>query len=414
MTSLPKLDLDFTRAQFPAFQEADLAGWVHMENAGGSYAAAQSIDSLTDYYTKTKIQPYGLAGPTAAAGDAMDRSRNRWAEALNVTPDEVIFGPSTSQNVYVLAQAFGAMLSPGDEIIVTEQDHEANSGAWRRMAEERGLILRDWKVSPATGCLDPALFDTLLSSRTRLVCFPHCSNIAGERNPVAALCAKAKAVGAWTVVDGVSWAPHEIIDVEALGPDIYMFSLYKVYGVHQGLMTVRRPLLDRLPNQSHFFNGDYASKKLVPAGPDHAQVAASGGILDYVEALAEHHGLTENDLAGRTRAISAMWRAYEIEIAAPLVAFLAEHPRARLIGPHACDINRAPTIAFLPDKMAPAALEQALADRGFVVGASHFYAYRLIEALGIEPDTGVVRVSLTHYSREQDVTALITALDDLL
>ncbi len=414
MPTLPPLDLDFTRSQFPAFSDPALEGWAHFENAGGSYAAAQSIKALTEFYTKTKVQPYGQAGPTAAAGNAMDDARARWAEAMNVTPDEVVFGPSTSQNTYVMAQAFGTMLGAGDEVIVTQQDHEANSGAWRRMAEERGFTLRDWKADPVTGQLDPADFDALLSARTRLVCFPHCSNIAGEENPVAALTAKAKAAGAYSVVDGVSWAPHEIADVEALGADVYMFSLYKVYGVHQGIMAVRRPLLERLPNQNHFFNSDYLSKKLSPAGPDHAQVAASAGTLDYIEALAEHHGVKANDLGGRTRAVSAMWRTQEIAIASPLLTFLANHPRVRLIGPKTCGARRAPTVAFLPEKMSPQALEKALADRGFIVGASDFYAYRLIEALGIDPATGVVRASMTHYSSEAEVAALIGALEDLL
>jgi len=410
----PTLDIDFARSQFPAFSEPELANWVHLENAGGSFPAEQTIDALTGFYRKTKIQPYGQAGPTAAGGAAMDSARDRWAKALNVEPDEVTFGPSTSQNTYVLAQAFGAMLQAGDEVIVTQQDHEANSGAWRRMAEERGFTLRDWKVDPVTGRLDPADFDALLSERTRLVCLPHCSNIAGEANPVSEITAKARSVGAASVVDGVSWAPHEIPDVAALGADIYMFSLYKVYGVHQGLMTVRRALLDRLPNQSHFFNGKYPSKKLAPAGPDHAQVAASSGILDYIDALAEHHGIAANDPGERVRAVNALWRAQEIAVAAPLLAYLAAHPRVRLLGPDTCDENRAPTIAFLPEKMSPQALEASLAERGFIVGASDFYAYRLIEACGIDPESGVVRASMTHYTRGQDVTAFIEALDDLL
>ncbi len=414
MLTLPALDLQFARTQFPAFSEPDLANWLHFENAGGSYAAGQTVEALTRFYTKMKVQPYGIAGPTAAAGDAMDRSRNRWAEALNVTPDEVQFGPSTSQNVYVLAQAFGAILEAGDEVIVTEQDHEANSGAWRRMAEACGAVLRDWKVDPVTGCLDPADFDALLSDKTKLVCFPHCSNIAAERNPVAVLCAKAHAVGAYAVVDGVSWAPHEICDVDALGADVYMFSLYKVYGVHQGLMTVRKPLLERLPNQGHFFNAGYPNKRLVPAGPDHAQIGASGGTLDYIDALAEHHGIAANDLGSRTRAISAMWRTKEIAVAEPLLNFLNGHPRVRLIGPVKSTANRAPTIAFLPEKLSPQAMEQALAERGIIAGASHFYAYRLIAALGIDAETGVLRVSMTHYTSGHDVSALIEALEELL
>ncbi len=414
MPAASTLDLDFVRAQFPAFAEGALDGWTHLENAGGSWPAAQSVRALTDFYTRTKIQPYGQAGPTAAAGKAMDDARDRWAAAMNVEPDEVSFGPSTSQNTYVLAQAFGALLSPGDEVIVSQQDHEANSGAWRRMIEERGLTLREWTVDPVTGRLDPADFEALLSGRTRLACFTHCSNIAGEANPVARLTAKAREAGAWTVVDGVSWAPHEIPDVPALGADIYLFSLYKVYGVHQGLMVTRRALLDRLPNQSHFFNGGYPSKKLVPAGPDHAQVAASAGTLDYIDALAEHHGIAANGAGGRVRDVNALWRAQERRVAAPLLAYLDAHPRARLLGPAECGESRAPTIAFLPERMTPQALEAALAERGFIVGASDFYAWRLIEALGIDPESGVVRASMTHYTTEGEVSAFVEALDALL
>jgi selenocysteine lyase/cysteine desulfurase len=216
------------------------------------------------------------------------------------------------------------------------------------------------------------------------------------------------------VVDGVSWAPHEIADVKAFGADVYLFSLYKVYGVHQGIMTVRRSLLEQLPNQNHFFNGDYLSKKLAPAGPDHAQVAASAGTLDYIEALATHHGLVSNELGALTREVGALWRQQEEAVTAPLLAFLAEHPGARLLGPEVCDARRAPTVAFLPAKMSPQVLEKALAERGFVVGASDFYAYRLIEAVGINPASGVVRVSMTHYTSGDEVAALIDAMDDLL
>lgn len=407
-------NLDFIRDQFPALTNPETARWAHFENAGGSYPARQSIDALTGFYTTTKLQPYGQAGPTAAGGNAMDAARNRWAEALNVEPREMMFGPSTSQNTYVLAQAFGAMLKPGCEIIVTQQDHEANNGAWRRMAEQRGFTLREWQVDPVSGRLDPADFAALLNENTALVTFPHCSNIVGEQNPVATLTTQARAVGAWSVVDGVSWAPHDIPDVDALGADVYMFSLYKVFGVHQGLMSVRGKLLDALPNQSHFFNAGYESKKLVPAGPDHAQVAASAGTLDYIEAFATAHGVEANGLGAKARAVSAIWRAQENALATPLLKFLSDHPRVRLIGSAEAGPDRAPTIAFVPERMTPADLEKALAERHIICGASHFYAYRVIEALGIDPETGVLRLSLVHYTSSEDVSRVIAALEELL
>ena len=406
------LDLDFVRAQFPAFTAPEAAGWTHFENAGGSFPAAQTIDALTGFY-RTKVQPYGV-GPSGALGNAMDTARARWAEALGVTASEVVFGPSTSANTYTLSHAFRSLLSAGDEIIVTDQDHEANSGVWRRMADEIGMTLREWKVSPETGRLDPADFHALLSDKTRLVTFTHCSNLAGEENPVADLTAAARAAGAWSVVDGVSWAPHEICDVNDLGADVYMFSLYKVYGVHQGLMTVRTPLMERLGNQSHYFNAGSSAAKLNPAGPDHAQVAATAGTLDYIAALAAHHGVEANDLHGQTRAVSALWRKQEQAITAPLLEFLSAHPRVRLIGSDVADARRAPTVAFMPSKISPPDLEKVLGERGFITGANDFYARRLVEALGLDPDIGVMRISMTHYTSGEEVSQVISALEEVL
>jgi selenocysteine lyase/cysteine desulfurase len=408
----PALDLDYVRTQIPAFSAPEAANWTHFENAGGSFPAKQTIDLLSTLY-RTKVQPYGV-GLSGSLGQAMDSARARWAEALGVTGSEVVFGPSTSANTYTLSHAFRPLLTAGDEIIVTDQDHEANSGVWRRMAEEIGMTLREWKVSPETGRLDPADFHALLSDKTKLVTFTHCSNLAGEENPVADLTAAARAAGAWSVVDGVSWAPHEICDVNDLGADVYMFSLYKVYGVHQGLMTVRTPLMERLGNQSHYFNAGSPAAKLNPAGPDHAQVAATAGTLDYIQALAAHHGVEANDLHGQVRAVSALWRKQEQAVTAPLLAFLSGHSRVRLIGSDVADARRAPTVAFMPSKISPPDLEKALGERGFITGANDFYARRLVEALGLDPDIGVMRISMTHYTSEQDVARVIEALDALL
>ena len=284
------LDLEFVRSQFPAFAQPANADQSFFENAGGSFACRQTIDALTRYYTDTKVQPYAEYGPSRSAGEQMDRSRERWAEALGVATDEVVFGPSTSMNTYVLAEAFGSLLGAGDEVVVTNQDHEANTGAVRRMAERNGCTLHEWRTDPDTGLLDIAEFEALITSRTRLVCVPHASNIIGQENDIARITSAAHAVGARVIVDGVSFAPHTIPDVAALGADVYLFSLYKTYSVHQGLMVVRNQLMDELPNQSHFFNATVPDKRLSPAGPDHAQVACADAVLDYVRELHEHQG----------------------------------------------------------------------------------------------------------------------------
>ncbi|MGB3339424.1 MAG: aminotransferase class V-fold PLP-dependent enzyme, partial [Devosia sp.] len=252
MTALP-LDPARIRAEFPAFAEASLRGQAFFENAGGSYTSRAVLHKLDHYYRATKVQPYGVYPASREAGEAMDLSFERLAQALNVTPDWIHFGPSSSANTYVLGKAFAEWLKPGDAVIVTNQDHEANTGTWRKLAK-MGAEIREWQADPDTGRLSLADLDRLLDSKVKLVAAPHCSNIAGEINPVADIAARAKAVGAVTVIDGVSYAPHGLPDLAALGADIYFFSAYKVYGPHQGIMAVRPELAMALPNQGHFFN----------------------------------------------------------------------------------------------------------------------------------------------------------------
>ena len=243
------LDIDFVRSQFPAFDEPSLAGQAFFENAGGSYTCRQVIDRLHRFYTQRKVQPYAPYAASQAGGEEMDEARSRLAAMMNVETDELSFGPSTSQNTYVLAQAFAETLAPGDAVIVTDQDHEANSGAWRRLAV-RGMEIREWHVDAESGQLEVDRLADLLDERVKLVCFPHCSNIVGQENPVARIVAMAHDVGAVTCVDGVSMVPHGFPDIDSLGTDIYLFSSYKTYGPHQGIMVVRHGLADRLADNN--------------------------------------------------------------------------------------------------------------------------------------------------------------------
>jgi cysteine desulfurase family protein (TIGR01976 family) len=406
MTELP-LDPDLIRAEFPAFSQPNLEGWAFFENAGGSYASRQVLDRLTSYYLRHKVQPYGFYPASREAGQLMDTAHRRIAQALNVSHDWIHFGPSTSANTYVLAHAFAGWLKPGDAVVVTNQDHEANSGAWRKLTE-RGVVVREWKVDKDTGHLDPAALDTLLDSHVRAICFPHASNIVGEINPVAEIAQKAKSFGAVTVVDGVSYAPHGLPDLLELGCDAYLFSAYKVYGPHQGIMAIRPSLASELPNQGHFFNDTLPRKRLTPAGPDHAQIAASAGIADYLERVAE---LAGDRAAGRTpfaRAHAAI-RAQEIALLAPLLDFVRSRKNVRLLGP--ADANRrAPTVSLAVADL-PVSVVDKLSRHKIMAAGGNFYAWRLCEALGINPGHGVLRFSFTHYTTPAEITRLIEALD---
>ncbi|MBR3371221.1 MAG: aminotransferase class V-fold PLP-dependent enzyme [Rhodobacteraceae bacterium] len=411
--TLPALDLNFVHAMFPAFDQPALAGQRFFENAGGSYTCKPVIDRLFRYYTERKVQPYGAYAASRLAGAEMDEARSRLAAMMGVETDELSFGPSSTANTYVLAQAFGEMLSPGDAVIVTDQDHEANSGPWRRLAA-RGIDVREWQIDPASGHLDPDALWRLIDDKVRLVCFPHCSNIVGEINPVAQLCAALRQQGIWSCVDGVSYAPHGLPDVGALGADIYLFSAYKTYGPHQGLMVIRRELGMQLPNQAHYFNADTLYKRLTPAGPDHAQIAACAGMADYFDALHAHHFGTgpQPDAATRMGQVHDMMRAHETALLRPLLDYVSGRNDLRLIGPQAADA-RAPTVA-LEHARAGADLAQALGGHGIMAGGGSFYANRALHALQIDPARGVLRLSFVHYTTPDDLDALISALDQVL
>jgi cysteine desulfurase family protein (TIGR01976 family) len=406
----PTLDAGFVRSQFPAFAEPSLREEVFCENAGGSYCCAQVIGRLGEYYRRLKLQPYYPYPASTEAGEWMDASHDRLAEYLNVAAEDVHFGPSTSQNSYVLAQAIRKSFKPGDEIVVTNQDHEANSGVWRRLADD-GVVVREWRVDGDSGVLDLAGLDRLLTSRTRLVAFTHCSNIVGHINPVAQITGKVREAGALSVVDGVAFAPHGLPDVAALGADVYLFSLYKTYGPHQGLMTIRRDLLESLPNEGHGFNAAFPRKRLVPAGPDHAQVASARGIAEYFDALDAHHG--GSDVSARPQRVRALIRAAEVRLVAPLLDFLRAHPGLRLLGPSDPQ-QRAPTISFVPKVVAPMELHARLTRHGIQCAAGHFYGVRVLEAMGVDPARGALRLSLVHYNTAHEVSRLVEALDAAL
>ena len=411
MTPAPRLDLDFVRRQFPAA----VWEWAFFENAGGSFVPQSVVDRVTDYMTRNQVQPGASYGTSTRAADLMAEGQARIAAMINADPDEVIVGPSTTVNIYVLAQALKPLITEGDEIVVTNLDHEANITPWRRLADD-GIIVREWRIDGETAELDPADLAGLLSERTRLVAFPHTSNLTGAINDVAAITRLVHdaGAGAMVCVDGVAYAPHRAIDVKALDVDFYAFSTYKVFGPHVVVLYGKRECLLAARGQNHFFFAeDDIPLKLNPGGPNHELTAALSGVADYLDALYDHHfAEPENDAAARMKSLFGVIAAHEETLATRFVDFIDSKPSVRLIGRATGKAEeRAPTFSFVVNGMKPADVPPLLEDARVAIRSGHFYAPRLIQALGLEPGDGVVRASMAHYNSLEEVDRLIAALD---
>ena len=410
-----QLDLDFIRAQYPVFNHPETARWAMFENAGGSYVPCQVSDRLHDFFRFTKVQPYGPFEASIKAGEAMEEGYAAMAGLLNCPADQLTLGPSTTMNFYILAQAFRPRLAPGDEVIVTNQDHEANIGYWRRL-EEFGVVIKEWRLDPQTGELAIEDLQSLVGKRTRLVCFTLCSNIVGTMHDCKSICEIAHSVGALAVGDGVSFAPHQVLDVATSGLDLYLFSTYKTFGTHVGVMWGQPRVLDAIEPQGHYFNRDLPRYRFNPAGPLHAEIGALAGIKAYIDAVYDHH--FDDDAPGfHTRAarIFALFAEYETTQANRILAAIRSLPGARIMGQEQAKVgSRAATIAFTMEGKRSGDIVRQLVKRDLAVRNGDFYARRCLEALGIQdPDDGVVRISLVHYNTVTEVDRLVTALEEL-
>ena len=318
-------------------------------------------------------------------------------------------------NFYILAQSLRHLLRVGDEIVVTNQDHEANIGCWRRLSEH-GIVIREWRVGKADGELDLNDLEELISDKTRIVCCTLCSNLVGTHNDMAAIAEMAHRVGALVVADGVSYAPHVIPDMKSLGVDFYAYSTYKTFGTHQGVLWGSSEALKKTEGQGHFFNEEKSRYRLNPTGPQHAQIAALAGITEYFNDLHKHH-FGESDLGvhERARQTFELVGDHEAKLANLLLDYLKDREDIRILGQdHATPGGRASTIAFHARAMPSKHIAEQLADSKIGVGAGDFYALRCVEALGMDPADGVVRVSMVHYNTVEEVTKLVETIDSIL
>ena len=400
------LDLAFVRRHFPALRD-DLA---FFDNAGGSMACTPVVERVREHVERSMVQLGGTHPWSREATERVAAGHAAAAELMGGRVTDLAITPSTTASMSRLAAAFAPSLEAGDEVVVTDLDHEANIGAFRRLGEgpeaRPGVTVREWRFDERTQTLTEEGLRAVLSARTRLVAFTHCSNVVGALHDVAALARVAKEVGARVIVDGVAYAPHRRVDVETLGVDAYAFSAYKVYGPHLGLLWVSEALRQELTTRNHFFlPRDTAAYLLEPGGAPHELAVAVSGIVAYLEALASHHG---DESLG---ALFERMARHEEALVAPLLAFLRERSDVRVLGPAGPGRSlRVPTVAFAVDGVDAASIPPRLDAHGAGVRSGHFYAHRAIERLGLMANGGVVRASLVHYNTPREVARLVDAL----
>lgn len=404
-------ELSAVRSEFPALKE----NFIYLDNAGGSQVLKRVADRIYDYLTTTSVQLGASYATSVKAGERVLEARRAVAELVNAYHDEeiVMYG-STTASIFFLAQAILPSLNAGDEIIVTNTDHEANIGAWMRM-RDAGIIVKFWEVNRTSLALELDDLNLLLTKRTKWLAMTHASNVLGTVNPISEVAERVHAVGARMCVDGVAYAPHRLIDVRACGADVYVFSFYKVFGPHFGMLWAKRDFLLSLPGLNHHFIGnEVLPYKLQPGNVNFELSYGCIGIADYYVAMGDLFG-GKGSRRERMQCALDRFEQHENYLAEQLLSFLRSKKQVRIIGlDHVKDGLRMPTISFVVDKQLSETIVRYMDQWHIGIRFGDFYAKYLIETLGLQKHGGVVRVSIAHYNSVEEITSLITHLDQLL
>ena len=409
-----QLDLDFVRGRFPALD----GDWTFFDNAGGSQTLESVTRRIVEYLHGSNVQHGASYEVSRLATERVAAGVGAVAGFLGApSAGSVVMGSSSSMLLRILSLSIAETLRPGDEIVVTNCDHEANIGPWRDLAK-RGALIKTWRVNRDSLALELSDLEALLTERTRLVAFTHASNVLGRIHPVAEFARAAREAGALSCVDGVAFAPHRAPDVAELGVDFYVFSAYKVYGPHVAAMYGRAEILRELPGLSHFFIGqDEVPYKFQPGGPNYELSYGMLGLKDYFGELAVAHGRGEiaADGAESARFASGLFARHEEALAGRMLEFLTAKAGVRVIGPETpAKEVRVPTISFVVDGKRSDEIVGAVDPHRIGIRFGDFYARRLVDDLGLSERGGVVRVSMVHYNTPAEVDRLIAVLDPLL
>jgi cysteine desulfurase family protein (TIGR01976 family) len=385
------LDPTVIRSGFPSLRD----GRIYLDNPGGTQVHESVYAAITDYYRDSNANLGGPFETSVASDRLLADARAQVAAFLGASPEEIAFGANMTTLTMHASRTLFRDLGPGDEVLVTGLDHDANVAPWLLAAEDRGVVVRQVGIDPEVCVIDPNVFAGLLSNRTRVAAFGWASNGAGTVNDVAALSALCREAGAISYVDAVHFAPHGPIDVAAVGCDFLVCSAYKFFGPHVGILFGRAELLER-----------HRPYKVRPAPDEIPHSWETGtvnleGIAGTAAAAAYLGSLGMETVA-----------AYERGLAARLLEGLVAIDGVTVYGTTDLD-RRVPTAAFNVRGRGPAEVSAALAEQGIFVWDGNYYALELMQRLGLEGSGGAVRVGAVHYNTAAEIDAFLAAVADL-
>jgi cysteine desulfurase family protein (TIGR01976 family) len=407
-----KLDLDFIRNEYPSLRE----DYVFFDNAGGSQTLKRVMDKVTEYYMTSDVQMGGTYSVSTKARERVDSGSTQIAQTLNAKlAHEAIVGSSSTALIRLFSIVIGKTLKAGDEIIITNADHEANISPWQSLAEQ-GIIIKTWEFNTETFQLELEDLKKLMSPKTKLVAYCHVSNIFGTIHPAKEFNAYIHSQGALSFVDGVAYAPHRLPDVQDLDADFYVYSIYKVFGPHMSVLYGKEAHLLRLPSMNHsFIANDDLPYKFQPGGPNYELTYALNGITEYLQAVAQHHGMDSNaPIREQMQFAYDLFDLHEEALAKRLLDFLTPKENVRIIGERTANKTlRVCTIAFVVDGMNSADIDAKVAPNNIGIKTGDFYAKGITKSLDLDQQGGVVRVSMAHYNTFEELDRLIAILDTI-
>lgn len=410
-------DLAAVRAQFPALAIEDGGKRrVYLDNPAGTQVPSRVAEAMADCLLATNANVGGYFATSRAAGTIVAEARRAMADLLNAaSANEIVFGQNMTSITLHLSRSIGPLFEPGDEIVVSRMDHDANVWPWVMMARDFELEVKWLPFDTASFEFEPDALDELLTDRTRLVCVGAASNLTGTLNDVATICARARAAGALTYIDAVQSVPHVVTDVQAIGCDFLACSAYKFFGPHQGVLYGRGDVLERLEAYKVRPAPAEVPGRFEPGTQSHEGLAGTTAAVDYFAWIGE----TMAGARGRPAALRAamgMLFDYEKSLAAHLIGGLRELEGVTVQGITAHDAldRRVPTVSFTHERLAPDAIALALAGENIFAWSGHNYAIEAARALGVLESGGVVRIGPVHYNSVAEIDITLEALREIV